>query len=604
MADFTKEIIGQIQSERKKYEDASQVIRTDIKKARQYYANKFESPKDVSGAEKVFVPLTQWEVDTLASKTFVNDKAITVLPENEKSVPSALIGEQVLKKQIKETRFPTHFRNSLFDLSRDGTTVWGVFWNFQREVFKEKGLMNKVKKFFGKGPKPKVNVLKDMIGFQQIDILNVYIDPTADSIQDAPSIGVKTVMSVADAKANRLWKNTKDITGFTTSKFDTYDATSVRPDEIGKSTIDYEYPMTEVYQRWGKIPLSWLTRKKKDKEIMIDGVVEIADIEDKPTLLRVDKNPFDHGMKPFEETWFQKTKGKWYGVGPGLKLMNMQKYLNKTVNRAIKNEDTLHSGLWKIKRGSGLSARSIVSSPGGVVEVDNMTDLEQLQVRDVAQLATPAIQRIFEFVEKINGANQIATGSAADRSATTSIIKDRNADTRFAVVRGNINDFLVRFFKQWLSVDRQFITKKFILRVTGDEMLMKKIDEIKEIPEELRDESPFRFIDVSPETLRGDFDLEVDIDNSQPLNKAENAQRILTGIQTGVQLGLKRDYDKMFDAYLDHIGLTGLRFKTEQDLPVNVDQQLQAQEAEQNALQGLQQEEPLTELQQFNQANQ
>jgi len=61
-------------------------------------------------------------------------------------------------------------------------------------------------------------------------------------------------------------------------------------------------------------------------------------------------------------------------------------------------------------------------------------------------------------------------------------------------------------------------------------------------------------------------------------------------------LGIKRDYEKMYDAYLDNIGLSGLRFKTEKPLPVSVDQQLQQQ---------TQQGEQLapTEVEQFTQAN-
>lgn len=563
MGKFTKDIVSLVKNEKKNYEDASQEIRNKIKKARQNYASEFSNPKTTTGRIKTFIPMTRWEVDTITPKIFVNEKAVTVLPENEPSFRPAFIADKVLKYQIKQTRFSTEFRNSMYDLGIDGTNVWATFWNFEREVIDPKGLSNKVKKFFGKGPKPKVNVLTDKIGFRKLDLLDCYIDPIADSIQDAQSFIYRHTLPLEQVKRNRLYQNTGDVKGFKSNVTDTYDSRSTRIWDIGKETMEHEQPMVEVFERWGRFPLMWLTNKKKDEGVMIDGVITVADMTTgKPVLLRIDKNPFDHGMKPFEECWFQKKQGRWYGIGIGEKLIELQSYLNKTVNRQIENEDVLHAGLFKKKRGSGVSAKSIVSVPGGIIEVDSMDDLEQLQIRDISQLGDTTNNRIQSFVERINGASEVAVGSSADRSATTSLIKDRNADTRFAAVRGYVNDFLMRFFKQWLALDRQFIDKKVVVRITGEDAELAEIDDVLGVPEEQRSKlPPFRFIEADPETIKGDYDIEVDIDQSIPMNKAENAERILNAINLGAQLGLQRDYEKLFDAYLDNIGLQGTKFK-------------------------------------------
>lgn len=598
MANYSKEIIKLVQAEKKNYEDASQEIRENIKKARKNYACKFDNPKTSAGRKKTFVPMTRWEVDTIAPKIFVNDKAVTVLPENEEAVRSAFIADKVLKYQIKETRFPTYFRNSVYDLATDGTTVFALFWNFEREIIEPKGFSEKVKKMLGKGSKPKTNVLKDSIGFKQIDLLNCYIDPTADSIQDSPSFIYKNIMPLEQAKRNRQYKNTDKLKGFRTRRIDEYDASSVLEYEIGKQDQRYEQDMVELTERWGRFPMSWLTKRKSDEGIMIDGVITLGDLDGKPIVLRVEKNPFHHGYKPFEECWYQKKIGRWYGIGIAEKLIELQSYINKVVNRQEENEDILHSGLFKKKRGSGISTKSIRSVPGGVIEVDNMDDLEQLQIRDISQLGNSTIQRIEAFVQRINGASEVAVGSSADRSATTSLIKDRNADTRFAAVRGYLNDFLVRFFKQWLALDRQFLDKKFVVRVTGGDSDLEEIDRVLQLPEEAAGQlSPqtgrFRFIEVDPKTIRKDFDLEVDIDQSLPMNKAEHSQRILNALQLSVQLGLQRDPELLFDAYLDTIGLQGSRFKTRR--PPAIPGQIPGAGG-----QGIPQQ---TELQQFQEAN-
>jgi hypothetical protein len=580
MADYTQEIIGFVQSEKQGYEDSSSEMREIIKKARQNYAGKFLNPYTATGRKKIFVPMTRWEVDSIVPKVAVTDKAITVLPENEGSVRSALIAEKTLKHQINETRFPTAFRNAMYDLGIDGTFVFACFWNFEREVIEPQGLSEKFKKMFGKGSKPQVNVLQDTIGFNQIDILNCWIDPTADDIQSSPSFIVRNILSLDKVKRNKLYNNTDKITGFKISPTDSKDASSTRIWDIGKQDVQYQVKMTAVYERWGRIPLYWITGKKKDEKsgVQVDGVVTIADLDGNPTLLRVDKNPFHHGQKPFTECWYQKKKGRWYGIGIGEKTIDMQTYMNKTVNRREENEDVLHSSLFVVKRGSMVSAKSIRSTPGGIIEADDVNDIRQLEIRDISSLSGNTVNLINQMVQRINGASEISLGSSADRSATTSIIKDRNADVRFAAVRGYVNDFLIRFFKQWVALDRQFIDRKFILRVTGEDVDFDEIDDVLGTPEAVRKKTPnFRFIDVDPKTIRGDYDLEVDIDASIPQNKAEQGQRILQGIQLGRELQIPRNFEAMYDAYLDSLGLSGAKFKTRVEPPAPIEPQGQPQ---------------------------
>lgn len=568
--DYQLEAANMVLNEKILYEQSSLEIRTTIKKCRKNYAGKFENPYTVSGRKKIFIPMTRWEVDTIVPKIFVNDKALTVLPQNEASMRSAPIAEQVLKYQVKQTRFPTYFRNSMYDLGIDGTTVFANYWDFQRTLrpeYSNQSFKDKLKSYFSKQSdkfKPKTDkIIKDKLGFFQVDILDCFTEPIANSIQDAPSFIIRRAQLVENLKRVKYYKNTNEIKGYTTELSNSYDGRSARNYEIGSASIRYGQPMSSVYTRYGYFPMSFLTGKAADEQYMVDGVIEVADLDTGvPVCLRVDLNPFSHGKKPFEECWFQKKQGRWYGIGIAEKLIDMQEYLNRTVNRRQENEDVLHSGIFKVRRGSGISTKSIVSTPGGILEVDKMEDVEQLVTKDISQLSDGTVRLIQNFVERIDGASEITIGAAADRSATTSIIKDRNADTRFAAVRGYVNDFLGREFNQWLDLDRQFLDKKFVIRVTGEEDLYDEIDKVQGVmdPSMKQNLGKFRFLDVSPEDIRGDFDLEVDIDQSIPMNKAENAERLLKAIEIGMKLNIPRDFGKMFDYYVDNIGLSGSKF--------------------------------------------
>jgi len=583
---LASEIISYVKQEKQKYEDASQEIRNTIKKCRQNYANKFLNPKTSKGREKVFVPLTRWEVDTTTSKVFVSDKAVSVLPENEQSTRSAFIAEKVLKHQINETNFPMHMKNSTYDLMVDGTIVYALYWDFLRETPNDtSSTLSKLARKILRKPKAKTspNILKDQVGFQQIDILNCWIDPTADSIQDAPSFITRNIIQLDEALRNPNYKNTESIKGFTTSRPDTYNSDSTNIWELGKQTIQYQVPMTAIYQRWGRVPLHFITGKKKDRlsNITVPAVIEIADLDNTPTLLRVEKNPFDHQQIPFVECWAQKKKGRWYGIGAAEKVTDLQKYMNRTMNRKIENEDVLHAGLFLKKRGSGISAQSINATPGGIIEVDDMGDLQQLNIRDISQLANSSIDMIYNMIERINGTNEISTGTAADRSATTSLIKDRNSDTRFAAIRGYLNDFLKRFFKQWVQLNRQFIDREFVIRVTGEDPELERIDEVLDIGEAERQKLPkFRFIKVDPKTIKGDYDLEVDIDQSVPQNKAEMSERILRLIELTMQMQATPEYiSNLVNHYAEQLGLRGAKYKLELQPPQQLPEPTSAQPA-------------------------
>ncbi len=586
---YDTEIIALVQNEKQNYEDASTEIREAIKRSRKNYASKFDNPYTRTKREKLFVPLTQWEVDTVVPKVFVNDKALTVNPRNERSVRKAVIAEQVIKYQVRQTNFPTYFKNSIYDLGIDGTTVWALYWDFEREILPEdESLSKRAMKFFKRlfngrieKDKPKINILKDNIGFKQINVLDVYIDPTADSIQDASSFIFKQNKPLEQVKRNKLYHNTGELVGYSVEPQDTYSAQSTNQYNIGKSDVKHEQAFVDIFERWGKVPLHFLTKRKSDekKNIFIDGVITIAQLESgKPVVLRVDVSPFEHGQKPFVECWFQKKQGRWYGIGIGERLIGLQSYYNRVMNRRIENEDVLHAGMWVKKRGSGISTKNIVAQPGAVIEVDNMDDIKQMEMRDISQLSNGSIQLINDFAERVTGANDIATGSAADRSATTSLIKDRNSDTRFAAVRGYINDFLLRFFTQWEALNRQFIDSDFTLRLTGEDIDFNEIDSLLGLtPEQTAKMPNMRFIEGTPDSLNGEFDLEVDIDQSIPMNKGENAQRILQAITTAANIGLPAPFTDLYNAYLDNIGLSGARFKIQQQSPQMMQQQMMQQ---------------------------
>ena len=60
-------------------------------------------------------------------------------------------------------------------------------------------------------------------------------------------------------------------------------------------------------------------------------------------------------QKPYEESWYTKVHGRWYGKGVAEKVMNLQLYLNTILNTRVSRAIVQQLGLFKIKRGSNIT---------------------------------------------------------------------------------------------------------------------------------------------------------------------------------------------------------------------------------------------------------
>jgi len=109
-------------------------------------------------------------------------------------------------------------------------------------------------------------------------------------------------------------------------------------------------PMVEIWEAWGKFPLSIMTGNDEDDTKYIDAHVVVSNLSNSPKVHLIEK--MKSVKKPYEEAWYKRVNGRWYGRGAAEMCLMLQTWMNAIVNIRINRSYVAQLGLFKIRRGS------------------------------------------------------------------------------------------------------------------------------------------------------------------------------------------------------------------------------------------------------------
>ena len=145
-------------------------------------------------------------------------------------------------------------------------------------------------------------------------------------------------------------------------------------------------------------------------------------------------NPYwRHRKKPFVKATFDQLPNEFYGLSAVQLIYDMQEELNTMHNQRMDNVNMLINQMWKKRRSADISDEDLISRPNGIIEVDNMDDLEQIAMGDLPQSAFVSEEKLTGEVQRVLGtpANVRGAQSSRDQSATEANITAESAQTRF-----------------------------------------------------------------------------------------------------------------------------------------------------------------------------
>lgn len=454
---FELQALATIHSEKVQWDDmavnvtrkAQYLMRNVVDQARRYNAGIFESPYDeVTGDKKTWVPLTKTAVGSVKKSIDLDTKDVLITagrPSAVSIIPAIRAAIFNLFKKIGLGQLLNDFTDVV---ATDGTVI--------------------VKNFIDINPNTKKKEIKSVI----VDFMNFWTDPSVNSIQESPTIERSILTKLQIQAYKDIWRNT-DKVQYTDQPNRLTDILNISSSSV---------PCAEIWERWGPMPKSWVTKNEKDNDTLIEGHIIASGVGSPKVIHLIRKNPRKDGRKPYEECWYRRVNGRWPGEGIPEMLFGLQEYTNEVINTRRANNKVLQNGIFLIRKGSGITPDMLnaITAGGGLPVTNINNDIKQLQVQDFRQSSYTDEDRIQLMADRVTGAFDITRGEVgkASASATATLTRDRNIRDTFVLVQENMGFFIERLIRHhYIPLLQEIMTEEDFITITGDADYIAFIDE-------------------------------------------------------------------------------------------------------------------------------
>jgi hypothetical protein len=396
----------------------------------------------------VWVPLTRLIVDSTRKLSDIDLKDLTFAALKRRGINIVSIVRGYVRFWLRSNFFGEVLDESILQMCIDGTVVWKTY------TVKEDG--------------------KTRVKRKTVDILNTFIDPTANSIQEAQRFTERALMSPIDVEAMTGWSNTKNLRT----------AGTLHRTEIDVSQPDSAGEFVDVYEMWGVIPKRLLTGDAKTEGV-VNGHVVISGIETgdlRVHLVEENTNKDNAGVvvKPYEEMRYLKVPNRWAGVGPAEMVLHLQEWINTTINLRINKNTNASMGLFKVRAGANVTQQMLSNLVSrGVIKLNNMDDLDNFQIDEAGESSYRDEEVAKDWAYSVTSTYDIARGDEeGPTTATASVIRDRNSKTAFTLVIESVGHMLNRWMdRHFLPHVPKMIKEKGEVALYGD---FEDIDKLRE----------------------------------------------------------------------------------------------------------------------------
>lgn len=459
--DVDARAIGIVRGEKQTWEVATAFItdrvsfkmRQLIRICRKNYFGIFDQPYDqFTLLEKIWYPLTEINTEAVVKNIDLDQKDLNFRSKTPNGYAITDLTRSHVKNKLSAMYFGQKLDKFERDLAIDGTAVW--------KTYEENGKLIVV----------------------PIDLLNIYIDPTSPSIQEAYRFTERTLLSPEQIAGMNGWKNTD-----TREMFEDVPVGIPRVDpywNTGSAGINSNVKLWDVYETWGKIPKSLITHDMADDNEEVEGHLVVSGIDaERPTVHLIEENfktdAEGNPLKPYEEAWYTRVPNRWYGRGVAEKLMTLQVYANIVFNVRINRSRVSQLGLFKIKKGAGITPQMLARLPSnGAVVLNNLDDLQQFVIQEVGASSYKDEDVINTLSERLTNAFEVATGESLPSStpATNAVLQSQAAKSGFNIIKDGVGKFLERWMdRHALPIMAKELTAEEIVRISADEETFKEI---------------------------------------------------------------------------------------------------------------------------------
>jgi len=442
-----REVIRIMQSEKTNWEDGMVfvtdkvqfIMKNVVKKARKNYFGIFNQQKDpVTGRDKIWIPLTEWTVETMLKNIDIDTKDIDVKARNTSAYLKAETFRHLLKKELDDIRFGQTLNKWLRRTAIDGTAYL--------KAIDDNGEL-------------KVGI---------VDRLNMIADPSVECLDESAGITERYIMSKPEFDELKL-EGSENVKGITT-------VDRVEDDLMSASNQTNEIPFVEVFERHGYWPEFCLTGNLEDKDKFFYGKAIVSGLNGEPVVHSIEK--LEEEEHPYGEGKLKDVPNRLDGRGIPEMLFNIQAYLNEVVNTRMNKARIVQLGLFKMTGNVTPQQFKRLFTTGGI-KLDQNSDIEPLNTGVIDPSTYKDEEQAYQWGTRVTGTTN-EDDQATNRPATNALIEQQGAGKGYSLriedLMLNLGDFIQE--KMLPIIKKKYLAKKGeLIRVTGDPKIFQKLDE-------------------------------------------------------------------------------------------------------------------------------
>jgi hypothetical protein len=547
-----------VQQEKLSYETSSLGVRETIKRAYKNYLGVFDEPIDpYTGRRKIFSPLTHDTVDQVAKPVDVSSKSIKVTPLTTLAKGGAKIANMVLPYFFRVTDFDATLKLLAHRVAWLGSQVTVQDWYYEEiDVAEMDGPTSTRLRGLPKQELPDgrtVVVTTDRPRIRTVNLLDLYMPPTAESLSQAvrnASVILRSVVPLADVWGNPLYDEQvrSELKARTFLAYDTYNSDALQMYALsgyrnGEAKMKNgimqkvsESPQIEVFDRYGMIPKSFITKDEKDALTLVPGIITVGCETSGGAFrtLSVRLSPFgEYG--PFEEIHFNKVPNRWYGEGIGERLIPLQAWHNEVINMRRNNEVLVQNRMFVYKRGK-VDPSQFMSRPGGGIAVESLEHIRELNMKDVSQSSFAEDGNILNAAQRLAGISSTPLSKRMTAAEVANI--QANSNLTYSELREAMEKYVERVVNKHLlpMLARYYDSSKPIpIELEDADMeLMDTLNGYAPLTSRVLGSSRYLILD-DPSLLDGPFAVTADIEGALT-SRSQQVQALNNAIMTASKL--------------------------------------------------------------------
>lgn len=302
---------------------------------------------------------------------------------------------------------------------------------------------------------------------------DIFIDPTCqDDFDNAQFIVYRYETDLSTLKSDGRYKNLNKISTTAPSGDTSYDDFEEEDDSVFRFS-DEPRKKIVVYEYWGNY------------DVNNDGIAEpivCAWVND--VIIRFQDNPFPDGKPPFIIVPFNSIPFTLHGEANAELISDNQKVKTAILRGFIDNMAQSNNAQKGMKKGALDTVNKRRFLNGGNFEYDGLaSDFYDGSYNAIPGSAFDVYNLMSNEIESITGVKSFSTGISGNSLGSTATgargALDATSTRRLNIVRNIAENLVKPLMRKWMSYNSEFLTEGEVIRITNDDFVEIKTDDLK-----------------------------------------------------------------------------------------------------------------------------